>query len=58
MGFWDIAEWAAWIISAGLFLWMLVDAYRVSREYNESVLLSSREGVDDLFADSGKGNRP
>lgn len=58
MGIWDIAEWAAWIIAAGLFLWMLVDAYRVGSEHDESVLLSSREGVDDLFADSGKGSRP
>jgi hypothetical protein len=55
MGFWDIAQWAAWIISALLFLWMLVDAYRVGRDYDEAVLLSSREGVDDLFGDAGQG---
>lgn len=55
MDFWGIAEWAAWIVSALLFLWMLVDAYRVGREYDESMLLSSREGVDDLFGDGGRG---
>jgi len=59
MGIWDLAEWGAWIVSAALFLWMVVDMISVNRNYSEDVLLSSREGVDDLFAEKaapGKGN--
>jgi hypothetical protein len=52
MGFWQILEWGAWIVSALLFLWMLYDAFFVvGRNYSEATLLSSREGVDDLFGD-------
>jgi len=46
---WDVLEWVAWAISAAIFLWMLHDAWRVDREYSEDVLLSSREGVDELI---------
>jgi hypothetical protein len=56
MGFWQIMEWAAWIISAALFGWMFIDFLKVGREYGEEQLLSSREGVDDLFGDGKKGN--
>lgn len=49
MGLWNVLEWAAWAISAGLMLWMLVDAARVGASYDERTLLSSREGVDELF---------
>ena len=49
MDFWDILSYAAWIISAGLLLWMLMDAIRVNREYDEDLLISSREGADDLL---------
>lgn len=52
---WEIAEWAAWGISGLLMLWMLVDAVKVGSQFDEQTLLSSREGVDDLFADQGKG---
>ncbi|MEY8828648.1 hypothetical protein AB9K34_09570 [Sedimentitalea sp. XS_ASV28] len=46
---WIILEYAAWAISGGLLLWMLADAARVNREFDEDVLLSSREGVDELI---------
>lgn len=49
MDFWDILSYAAWIISAGLLLWMLMDAIRVNREYDEELLISSREGADELL---------
>ena len=49
MDIWDIASYAAWAASALLLLWMLVDAVRVNREYDESLLLSSREGSDELL---------
>ena len=55
MSLWVIAEWGAWLISAGIFLWMLTDALMVGRRYGEDVLLSSREGMDELFPDAGRG---
>lgn len=50
---WDVLTWAAWAVSAMLFLWMLWDFMSVNRRFGEDILLSSREGVDDLFADAG-----
>ena len=49
MDIWNIAEYAAWGISALLLLWMLADTIRVGMEYDESLLLSSREGADELL---------
>jgi hypothetical protein len=48
---WDALEWVAWIASAAIFLWMLFDAWRVGRDFSEAVLLSSREGVDELVSE-------
>ncbi|MDH5411111.1 MAG: hypothetical protein OEY16_06955, partial [Alphaproteobacteria bacterium] len=56
MDFWDILSYSAWIISAGLLLWMLMDAIRINREYDEDLLISSREGADELLeADEKEG---
>lgn len=41
---WFALEWAAWIISAILVLWMLIDWIRTDSQYAEDVLSSSREG--------------
>jgi hypothetical protein len=49
MDFWDLLSYAAWVGSALLLLWMVADAIRVNREYDESLLLSSREGSDELL---------
>ena len=49
MGFWDIATWAAWIVSAAIFLWMLWDGLRIGHKYVEDLLQSSREGVDEIL---------
>jgi len=46
---WIIIEYAAWAVSAVLLLWMIMDAARVNREFNEDLLMSSREGVDELL---------
>jgi hypothetical protein len=55
MSLWEILEWGAWAVSALLMLWMLVDAAKVGASYDERTLLSSREGVDELFTkDTGK----
>lgn len=46
---WAISGWVAWIISAVIFIWLVWDFCRVNMKYSEDVLLSSREGVDELF---------
>jgi hypothetical protein len=51
---WNYLGWAAWVASALLFLWMAWDFLVVNKDFGEDVLLSSREGVDELFAESSK----
>jgi len=46
---WAISGWVAWIIAAAIFIWLVWDFIRVNVKYGEDVLLSSREGVDELF---------
>ena len=55
MDFWDVLSYAAWILSAVLLLWMVVDMFKVSSEYSEAYLLSSREGEDLLVEDDNNG---
>ena len=45
---WNALEWIAWAISAIIFIWMVYDGWRVGQTHSEDVLLSSREGVDEL----------
>ncbi len=47
--FWTLFTYAAWGISALIAIWMLLDAFRVGQEYDEDVLVSSREGADELL---------
>ena len=49
MNIWDLMIYAAWAASALLLLWMLADMIRVDREYDEDLLMSSREGVDEII---------
>jgi len=49
MDFWDLLTYAAWIVSAALLLWMLIDMIRVNNEYDEDFLISSQEGADELL---------
>ena len=51
---WSILGTLAWAFSAAILLWMVWDFFEVNTSYSEGVLLSSREGVDELFADGGK----
>ena len=46
---WEISGWVAWVVSTAIFLWLGWDFLRVNASYSEDVLLSSREGVDELF---------
>lgn len=39
-----LAEAAAWIGGVLLFAWIIRDAWRTSRSYDDRLLLSSREG--------------
>jgi len=56
MNIWQILEWIAWALSALMLLWMVADAWRVGQQFNEETLLSSKEGVDELFgADHKQG---
>ncbi len=47
MTVWDVFEWAAWIISAVIAVWMIADLVRVSREYDEEFLTTAVEMIDD-----------
>jgi hypothetical protein len=44
-----ILEWAAWIISAVLGVWMVYDLLKTGRVYDEEFLTTSVEGTDELF---------
>jgi hypothetical protein len=50
MNVWQIFEYVAWAISALMLLWMVLDAFKVGQQFTEEQLLSSKEGVDELFA--------
>lgn len=54
---WQFLEVAAWAISALLIGWMVWDAVRVGQSTTEGALLSSREGVDELFSEQNKQGR-
>jgi hypothetical protein len=45
----QILQDAAWIISAVLGAWMLYDAMKTGREYDEEFLTTSVEGTDELL---------
>jgi hypothetical protein len=51
---WVISGWIAWAVSAAIFLFLIVDFFRVNTRFSEEQLLSSREGVDELFVDTAK----
>lgn len=53
MSVWEMLEWAAWIISAVIAIWLIADVIKVSREYDEEFLTSSIESLDD-DRDSGE----
>jgi hypothetical protein len=55
MNIWDVFEYGAWLLSGILLLWMLIDTIRVNSEYDEDLLTSSREGIDELVEVHGVG---
>jgi len=46
MSTWDMLANAAWLISALIAIWMVVDVLKVGKEYPEEFLTSSREGQE------------
>jgi len=57
MNVWQILEYVAWALSAIMLLWMVADAWKVGKQVSEEQLLSSKEGVDELFAaEQKRGN--
>lgn len=44
MTIFEFFEYAAWVLSALLGLWMLIDMIRTDRSYTEELLISSKEG--------------
>lgn len=51
MSMWKLFEYASWIASALILGWMLLDAIRIGKEFDEEFLLSSQEGVDEIVAE-------
>lgn len=47
---WEILGTAAWVVSAAIFLWMIWDFFTVNAKYGDEVLVSSREGMDELLS--------
>jgi hypothetical protein len=52
---WDFLASAAWIVSAVIFGWMIWDFFVVNSKYGDNVLVSSREGMDELLT---QGDQP
>jgi hypothetical protein len=52
MATWNLLELAAWVGSGALLAWMILDAVRVGREFDEDLLLSSREGELEAVAEA------
>lgn len=48
MVIWDILTYIAWSLSAVMLVWMLVDAFMISSQYDEEFLMSAREGEDEI----------
>lgn len=46
---WGALEIAAWVLSAGIALWMVADLVRVGREYDEDFLTTAVE-IDNVPA--------
>ena len=60
MSVWDAIELAAWILSALIVIYFIVDAVRVSREYDEEFLTTAieiDESPEEIQAEGEGGAR-
>lgn len=57
MTVWELFEDAAWVLSAMITAWLLHDAYRTGREYDEDFLVHTMEdlGEDSEWQESADG---
>jgi len=54
-GMWEMLGPISWVVSAAIFVWLIWDFLRVNSRHSEDALLSSREGVDELFSPPAPG---
>jgi len=54
MEFWNIMEYAAWILSVVFGLYILADWFKIESSYSEDVLTSSREGEIEAMTEQHK----
>ncbi len=54
MDIWNFMEYAAWALSAGFGLYIVVDWLRTDSRYSEDVLMSSREGELEAITEEHK----
>ncbi len=47
MSFWTLFENGAWVLAALVAGWMLYDAYRVGRDYDEEFLVHTMEDLGE-----------
>ncbi len=40
----QVINYVAWVVGIGLLLWLLIDAIRVEKTYDQELLVSSVEG--------------
>jgi hypothetical protein len=52
---WEASGWVAWAISGAIFVWLAWDFFVVNSQFKEDLLLSSREGIDELFPSQDEG---
>lgn len=54
MDIWNILEYAAWCLSAGFGLIIVVDWIKTDSAYSDDVLMSSREGELEAMTEEHK----
>ncbi len=58
MNFWTLFEYGAWLLAALIACWLLYDAYRVGRDYDEEFLVHTIEdfGEDAAWQHEADGS--
>lgn len=51
MTIWELTEYAAWVVSALIAVYLIADAVRVSREYDEDFLVHTMEDLGEMTTD-------
>ena len=58
MTVWDLLQYAAWALSALVAGWLVRDAYRIGRDYDEEFLVNTIEdlGEESEWQESSEGS--